>query len=524
MSSTSRFALAVALLLTAGNAGAAAPQIFTYSGFLTDGAGNPVTASSTLEIKFYDALTAGNLLGSETVGVLPNADGYFSVIVGTGYVPGTVASFDALFASQTWMAIRFQGDAADMDPRIPLTSVPSAMSVEWAGVTGFPASSCSGATPYVTGVGANGAVTCGAAPSGTGTVTGVTAGVGLTGGGTSGTVTLAADYTAVQQRVSGTCGAGSYMSGVNQNGTVACQTDGIGVTGITATLPLVIGGTAAVPDISMPAASVGSNGYLTQGDWATFNSKAAAVHTHAGSDITSEVASATWSYNAAASSVYGGSLYAPWGSPFDGDVPVYDAFSGGFYWVTRVASVGATANGGIAIAGTASAPTVGLAACATAGYAMKWNGTSWACAFNGDTFQLTPGEFAFFGAAAVGSDGMGIYTVPALSFPASANSFVNGLVPYPSGAANRAVDLYATIRSGAAATTVNYTVAVVSGAGASLCTSTGNWAIAANSTLAASATGLAACGTTGASIIVRLTREDLSLGDVKIPRVAVTVQ
>jgi trimeric autotransporter adhesin len=56
-----------------------------------------------------------------------------------------------------------------------------------------------------------------------GDITGVTAGAGLTGGGASGAVSMAVDFAATQQRVTGTCPSGQLMTGVNQNGTVACQ-------------------------------------------------------------------------------------------------------------------------------------------------------------------------------------------------------------------------------------------------------------------------------------------------------------
>jgi hypothetical protein len=66
---------------------------------------------------------------------------------------------------------------------------------------------------------------------------------------------------------------------------------------------------------------------------------------------------------------------AAWGCAAD-----VDTNSGG-----TVTSVTATTNGGIAIGGTAAAPSVGLASCTNPGYAMKWNGTSWGCAADVDT-------------------------------------------------------------------------------------------------------------------------------------------
>ncbi|KKU76990.1 MAG: hypothetical protein UY12_C0021G0004 [Parcubacteria group bacterium GW2011_GWA2_47_8b] len=55
-----------------------------------------------------------------------------------------------------------------------------------------------------------------------GDITSVIAGTGLSGGGTTGAVTLSANATYLQRRVTGTCPVGQVVTGINDDGTVAC--------------------------------------------------------------------------------------------------------------------------------------------------------------------------------------------------------------------------------------------------------------------------------------------------------------
>lgn len=87
-------------------------------------------------------------------------------------------------------------------------------------------------------------------PVSAGDISAVTAGAGLAGGGTAGPVSLAVDFAATQQRVTGTCPSGQLMTAVNQNGTVTCQS----VTG------------AGGGDITSVVAGAGLTGGATTGD------------------------------------------------------------------------------------------------------------------------------------------------------------------------------------------------------------------------------------------------------------------
>jgi hypothetical protein len=177
-------AFAAALALWAGTVGAAPPATFTYGGFLLTDAGAPVTTATDLTFRFYDAAIGGSQIGTaDLVTVTPSAEGYFTAVVGTG-----IAGFPALFEIPVWMTVQVEGDA-EMTPRIPITSVPSALAVPWSGVTSVPAPCPAGR--YLQGYDAVGNAVCAGDANSGGTVTSITAGSGLSGGTITGSGTIA---------------------------------------------------------------------------------------------------------------------------------------------------------------------------------------------------------------------------------------------------------------------------------------------------------------------------------------------
>ncbi len=275
---------------------------------------------------------------------------------------------------------------------------------------------------------------CGTDANAGGTVTSVIAGTGLSGGTITGAGTIALANTAVAPGSYGSAsqipnftvdsqgrliaagtsaisvgdasitslsvgkiasGAGSYLGYMPNNVACAdgqvlkwdtagsrwiCGTDAVNpgtVTSVTATGPLSVATGTTTPAISITQANSTTNGYLSSTDWNAFAGKLATVSATA--PITGSGTATSPLAMAPASSAADGYLSsADW-----------NAFS------AKVGSVGATANGGLVSGGTATAPTLGLPACA-AGQVMKFNGTAWACAAD----AVNPGTVTSVSAAA----------------------------------------------------------------------------------------------------------------------------
>ncbi|MCC6189969.1 MAG: hypothetical protein IT318_13120 [Anaerolineales bacterium] len=252
------------------------PNEVGFEGYLAGGEGDPLPDDAyELTFRVYTAGVDGTVLYTETQ-TITTTNGLYSALI------GSVTPLPAnLFDGERWIGVTVDQDD-ELTPRTRVASVPFALNAEnantagsaesaeavaWAGVTGKPAgfaddidndsggditgvgagtglagggasgsvtlsadtsylqrrvSSACSAGNYIRVINSDGTVTCGADANSGGDITAVTAGYGVSGGGTSGNVTLAVDSATVQSRVTGTCGAGQYMQSIAQAGTVTC--------------------------------------------------------------------------------------------------------------------------------------------------------------------------------------------------------------------------------------------------------------------------------------------------------------
>ena len=173
----------VVLALVPSMAEGAVPQLINFQGILKDGSGNPV-ANGIYSIRFriHDDSTAGTSLWEETVPV-QTVGGLFSVRLGDGTaLPNTIFSTGA----NRFVGVKVNADT--LAPRTRLISVPYALH-------SLRSDSAATATVSLD-------LTCASCVD-------------------AGDI----DATQVQRRVTGTAGAGQYVTGINQDGSVVTAPD-----------------------------------------------------------------------------------------------------------------------------------------------------------------------------------------------------------------------------------------------------------------------------------------------------------
>lgn len=239
---------------------------FTYQGKLSQ-AGTPIDGDVDMVFDLFDAATAGNAIGPSLAfttaneNPLPVQAGVFNATLDFGSL-----AFNGVTTDQRFLRVTVNGTV--LAPRTPIQNTPYALQsrtselaytvsngsigsaqINAAQVQRRVGGSCASGSS-ISGVNADGTVAC--QDAGSGTITAVSAGSGLSGGGTSGNVTLSADTNFVQQRVNGTCASGSAVRTIAADGTVTCQNTGSGtITSINAGNGLTGGGTSGAINLSI---------------------------------------------------------------------------------------------------------------------------------------------------------------------------------------------------------------------------------------------------------------------------------
>jgi hypothetical protein len=196
-------ALAALAVSASASATAAVPSTLGFTARLVDDkTDKALTGTHHITFELFDAETAGRSVWQEGRDVTVDAGLLFTDIGETKPLDATV--FDG---RKLWLEVKL--DDATMEPRIAMDSVPYAIHAGDADTLGGMATddlqtritgSC-GAGNFIIGVNADGTVVCAPDLSGSGDITAVTVGPGLMGGGPAGDVNIALTNTCAPTEV-----------------------------------------------------------------------------------------------------------------------------------------------------------------------------------------------------------------------------------------------------------------------------------------------------------------------------------
>ena len=358
-----RPAFVASLLLVTSAFAQTVPTRLSFTARLVDN-GTPVQGPRDFVFKLYPVDVMGNEVWAETRNAVPVTDGTVNLELGANS-PLTETIFDG----QT-LYLEVTVGMTVLSPRTPVVSVPYALRSNVAAQVGTltPAliqrrvgTGC-GAGAAIQVINADGTVVCaatgGANDAGMTTITNITAGAGLTGGGATGNVTLGVAFGGA----GGGNGSANTVSRSDHNhfGTYLPLGPVLACTGSDKVVGLAASGSVICAADTNTTYSAGSGLSLSGANQFSLQSCPATQVLVAG-------AGGTWSC----------------ASPAVG-----------------VASVTATANGGVLIGGTASNPTVGLPSACGNGQVMKFNGTAWSC--QNEAAEVHLGDVVSVGGAANG--------------------------------------------------------------------------------------------------------------------------